>query len=81
MAYEIKKTQFTNPKINGFQSVLNKQRNSNFNRVEKDMVQILNRGSMDSGHWFTIPILNCPEGIVNVFDSILIWTREASLKY
>ena len=70
VAHEIMKTQFANPKINGFQSVLNKQRNSNFNRVEKDMVQILHRGSMDSGHWFTISTLNCPEGIVNVFDSM-----------
>ena len=69
-AQETMKNQFTNPKINGFQSVLNKQRAHRFNMVEKDMVQILHRGSVISGHWFTISTLNCPEGTVNVFDSM-----------
>lgn len=64
------KNQFINPKINGFQSVLNKQRVARFKKVEKDMVQILHRGSLSSGHWFTISTLNCPEGTVNVFDSM-----------
>ena len=70
VAQEIMKNQFTNPQINGFQSVLNKQRVSHFKKVEKDMVQILHRGSLSSGHWFTISTLNCPEGTVNVFDSM-----------
>ena len=70
VAQAIMKNQFINPKINGFQSVLNKQRVTGFNKVEKDMVQILHRGSLGSGHWLTISTLNCPEGTVNVFDSM-----------
>ena len=69
-AQEIMKNQFTTLKINGFQSVLNKQRADRFDKVEKDTVQILHRGSVSSGHWFTISTLNCPEGTVNVFDSM-----------
>ena len=81
------KRQFTNPKINGFQSVLNKQHvshlkkkkvnkknkknNNNNNKIEKDIVQILHRSSSTSGHWFTISTLNCSEGSVNVFDNTI----------
>ena len=68
-AQEIMKSQFIDPKIYGFQSVLNKQRES-FQKVENGMIQILHRGPINSGHWFTISTLNCPEGIVNVFDSM-----------
>ena len=63
------KKQFTNPKIKGFQSVLNKQRVTSFKKVENDMIQILHRGSPGIGHWLTISNLNCQEGTVNVFDS------------
>ena len=34
------------------------------------MVQILHRGGLSSGHWFTISTLNCPEETVNVFVSM-----------
>ena len=33
------------------------------------MVQILHRGSADSGHWFTISTLNCNVGTIKIFDS------------
>ena len=69
VAHEIMKRKFTNPKINGFQAVLNEQHVSHFKkkkkkkRTEKYMVQILHRGSFTSG-------LPCSEGSVNVFDSM-----------
>ena len=63
------KKQFTDPKIEGFQSVLNKQRVTSFKKVENDMIQILHRGSPGLGHLLTISNLNCQEGTVNVFDS------------
>lgn len=34
------------------------------------MVQILHRGSMKSGHWFTISSLDCDQGSINVFESV-----------
>ena len=61
----IMKKQFNDsPKINGFQSAIFKQNTKLFKKIDKEMVQILHRGSADSGHWFTISTLNC-----NVFDS------------
>ena len=68
-AQEFMKSKFIDPIIYGFQSVLNKQRES-FQKVENGMIQILHRGPINSGHWFTISTLNCPEGTVNVFDSM-----------
>ena len=57
VSQEVMKIQFINPNINGVQSVLIKQRVPHCKRVEKDMVQILHRGSMNSGHWITISSL------------------------
>ena len=65
----VMKKQFTDPKIEGFQSVLNKQRVTSFKKVENDMMQILHRGSPGLGHWLTVSNLNCQERSVNVFDS------------
>ena len=64
------KKQFNDsPKKNGFQSAIFKQNTKHFKKIEKEMVQILHRGSADSGHWFIISTLNCNVGSINVFDS------------
>ena len=69
-AQTIMKKQFNDsPKINGFQSAIFKQNTKHFKKIDKEMVQILHRGSADSGHWFTISTLNCNVGTINVFDS------------
>ena len=70
-AQTIMKKQFNDsPKINGFQSAIFKQKTKHFKKIDKEMVQILHRGSADSGHWFTISTLNCNVGTINVFDSV-----------
>ena len=69
-AQAIMKDQFTDPKINGLQPTLYKQNVKHFKKVDKDMVQILHRGSSGSGHWLTTSTLGCPEGSINVYDSI-----------
>ena len=56
------KKQFTDPKTEGFQSVLNKQRVTSFKKVENDMIQILHRGSPGLGHWLTFQILTVKKG-------------------
>ena len=69
-AQTIMKKQFNDsPKINGFQSAIFKQNTKHFKKIDKEMVQILHRGSADLGHWFTISTLNCNVGTINVFDS------------
>ena len=40
-----------------------------FKKIEKHIVQILHRGSVNSGHWFTVSTLNGEDGCINVFDS------------
>ena len=67
-AQTILRTQF--PEINGFQSTLFKQNLKHFEKKDKDMVQILHRGDIESGHWFVISTVNCKEGYVNWYDSI-----------
>ena len=69
-AQKIIKTQFKDPLINGFQSTLLKENVTYFKEIDKDMVQILHRGSSGSGHWFTVSAIGCQEGSINVFDSI-----------
>ena len=69
-AQKIMKTQFKDPLINGFQSTLFKENVKHFKQIDKDMVQILHRGSSGSGHWFTVSTTGCQEGSINVFDSI-----------
>ena len=61
-AQAIMKDQFTDPKINGLQPTLYKQNVKHVKKVDKDMVQILHRGSSGSGHWLTASTLGCPEG-------------------
>ena len=34
------------------------------------MIQILYRGDIKSGHWFTISTVDCKEGTINWYDSI-----------
>ena len=34
------------------------------------MIQILHRGTIDSGHWLTVSTIDCNEGQVNWFDSL-----------
>ena len=34
------------------------------------MIQILHRGDIKSGHWFTISTVDCKEGTINWYDSI-----------
>ena len=51
------------------QSAIFKQNTKHFKKIDKEMVQILHRGSADSGHWFTISTLNCNVGTINVLDS------------
>lgn len=63
------KNQFRHPEVNGFQSTCFKQNIKHFKKIDKDMVQILHRGSIKSGHWFTISTLGCQEGNVNICDS------------
>ena len=53
-AQKIMKTQFNDPLINGFQSTLFKENVKHFKQIDKDMVQILHRGSSGSDHWFTV---------------------------
>ena len=53
------KTQFKDPLINGFQSTLFKENVKHFKQIDKDMVQILHRGSSGSGHWFTVSTIGC----------------------
>ena len=46
----IMKKQFNDSqKINGFQSAIFKQNTKHFKKIDKEMVQILHRGSADSG--------------------------------
>ena len=33
------------------------------------MVQILHRGNVNFGHWFTVSTFKCESGCINVFDS------------
>ena len=69
-AQTIMKFQFKDsPQINGFQPINFKQNTQHFQQIKTDMVQILHRGSANSGHWFTVSTLNCEEGSVNIFDN------------
>ena len=54
-AQEIMKSQFIDPKIYGFQSVLNKQRES-FQKVENGMIQILHRGPITQDIGLPFPL-------------------------
>ena len=64
----MKKQFYDSPKINGFQSAIVKQNTKHFKKIDKEMVQILHRGSADSGHWCTISTLNCNVGTINVYS-------------
>ena len=50
------------PDFNGFQSTIFKQNLKHFNKVDKNMIQILHRGDIKSGHRFTISTVDCKEG-------------------
>ena len=66
----IMKNQFKHsPQINGFQPTIFKQNTKHFKKTNKDMLQILHRGSANSGHWFSVSTLNCDEGSINIYDS------------
>ena len=67
-AQNILKNQF--PDFNGFQSTIFKQNRKQFYKVDKNMIQILHRGDIKSGHWFTISTVDCKEGTINWYDSI-----------
>ena len=58
------------PDFNGFQSTIFKQNLKQFYKVDKNMIQILHRGDIKSGHWFTISTVDCKEGTINWYDSI-----------
>lgn len=64
----ILKQQF--PNFNGFQSTLFKQNIKHFKKEDKNMIQILHRGTIDSGHWLTVSTVECKDGQVNWFDSL-----------
>ena len=69
-AQTIMKNQFKHsPHINGFQPTIFKQNTKHFKKTDKDMVQILHRGSANSGHWFNNSTLNCYKGSINISDS------------
>lgn len=67
-AQNLLKDQF--PEINGFQSTLFKQNLKHFTNVDENMVQILHRGDINSGHWFTVSTVNCKKGTIDWFDSL-----------
>ena len=67
-AQSILKQQF--PNLNGFQSTLFKQNIKHLKKEDKNMIQILHRGTINSGHWFTISTVDCGDGQVNWFDSL-----------
>ena len=67
-AQNILRNQF--PDFNGFQSTIFKQNLKHFNKVDKNMTQILHRGDIKSEHWFTISTVDCKEGTINWHDSI-----------
>ena len=67
-AQNILRNQF--PDFNSFQSAMFKQNLNHFNEVDKNMIQILHRGDIKSGHWFTISTVDCKEGTINWYDSI-----------
>ena len=67
-AQNILKNQF--PDFNGFQSTIFKQNLKHFKKVDKNKIQILHRGDIKSGHWFTIATVDCKKGTINSYDSI-----------
>ena len=67
-AQNILRNQF--PDFNGFQSTIFKQNLKQFYKVDKNMIQILHRGDIKSGYWFTISTFDCKEGTINWYDSI-----------
>lgn len=67
-AQKILLKQFTD--FNGFQPTCFKQNLKHFKTVNENMVQILHRGDIKNGHWFTISTVGCKDGNVNWFDSI-----------
>ena len=69
-AQNILRNQF--PDFNGFQSTIFKQNLKHFYKVDKNMIQILHRGDIKSGHWFTISTVDCKEGAIGMTAFIMI---------